>query len=64
MKRPKKTYLVNEENIDMIDYNEPQQDLFRGESITEAANKALDFEEFKKLQEDAIKYYKRFNEKN
>ena len=64
MKRPKKTYLVNEEDIDTIDYNEPQQDLFRGESITGAANKALDFEEFKKQQEDAIKYYKRFNEKN
>ena len=56
--------MVNEEDIDTIDYNEPQEDLFRGESITEAANKALDFEEFKKQQEDAIEYYKRFNEKN
>ena len=43
MKRPKKTYLVNEENIDTIDYNEPQEDLFAGESIINAANKVIDF---------------------
>ena len=35
MKRPKKTYLVNEEDLDTIDYNEPQEDFFRGESILE-----------------------------
>ena len=29
MKRPKKTYFVNEEDIDTIDYNEPQEDLFQ-----------------------------------
>ena len=46
MKRPKKTYFVNEEDIDTIDYNEPQEDLFQGESIIEAANKGLHFEEF------------------
>ena len=46
MKRPKKTYLVNEEDLDTIEYNEPQEDLFRGESIAEAANKVLDFEKF------------------
>ena len=46
MKRPKKTYFVNEEDIDTIDYNEPQEDLFQGESIIQAANKALHFEEF------------------
>ena len=32
----------------------PQEDLFKRESILEAANKVLDFEEFKKQQEDAI----------
>ena len=48
MKRPKKTYLANEEDLDSIEYNEPQEDLFRGESIVEAANKVLDFEKFKK----------------
>ena len=46
MKRPKKTYFVNEEDIDTIDYNEPQEDLFQGESIIEAPNKELHFEEF------------------
>ena len=35
-------------------YDDPEEDLFRGESILEAANKVLDFEEFKKQQEDAI----------
>ena len=43
MKRPKKTYLVNEEDIDTIDYNEPQEDLFAGESIINTANKVIDF---------------------
>ena len=28
MKRPKKTYFVNEEDLGTIDYNEPQEDLF------------------------------------
>ena len=51
MKRPKKTYLLNEEDLDSIEYNEPQEDLFRGESIVEAANKVLDFEKFKKDQQ-------------
>ena len=37
MKRPKKTYLVNEEDIKTVDYNEPQEDLFAGESILNAA---------------------------
>ena len=65
LKKPKKTFLVNEEDLETIAYDEPkEEDLFRGKSILEAANKALDFEEFKKQQEDAIKYYKRFNEKN
>ena len=34
--------------------DEPQEDLFKRESTLEAANKVLDFEEFKKQQEDAI----------
>ena len=51
MKRPKKTYLANEEDLDSIECNEPQEDLFRGESIVEAANKVLDFEKFKKDQQ-------------
>ena len=51
MKRARKTYLVNEEDLEMTDYNEPQEDLFCGESIVEAANKELDFKAFKKDQE-------------
>ena len=41
MKRPKKTYLVNEEGIETIDYNETQEDLLQRESIVIAANNAL-----------------------
>ena len=62
MKRPKKTYLVDEKNIETIAYaDKPEEDLFKGESILEAANKVLDFEEFKRQQEEAIK---NFNENN
>ena len=56
MKKSKKTYLVNEEDVGTIDYNEMQDDLFKGESIIEAANKVFDFEEFKRQQADALKY--------
>ena len=61
MKRPKKTYLVSEEDIETIDYNEPQEDLFAGESILNAANKVLDFEQFKKEQERELKKVKKGN---
>ena len=48
-------FLVNGEALKTIVYDEPEEeDLFRGESILEAANKVLDFGEFKKQQEDAI----------
>ena len=54
-KKKKKTYLVNEEDLGTIQYDdEPQGDLFKGESLLEAANKVLDFDEFKKQQESAI----------
>ena len=43
MKRPKKTNLVNEKDLETIDYNEPEEDLFKGESIIEAANNVFDF---------------------
>ena len=61
MKRPKKTYLVSEEDIETIDYNEPQEDLFAGESILNAANKVLDFEQFNKEQERELKKVKKGN---
>ena len=54
MKRPKKTYLVDEEDIETLDYDEPVEDLFKGESILEAVNKVFDFEKFKKEQAEAI----------
>ena len=55
MKRPKKTYLVNKEDIKIIDYTEPQEDLFEDESIVNAANKVLDFKQFKTEQEKELK---------
>ena len=55
MKRPKKTYLVNEEDIETIDYTKPQEDLFEDESIVNVVNKVLDFKQFKKEQEKELK---------
>ena len=55
LKKPKKTYLVNEEDLETIRYgDEPQEDLFKGESVLKAANKVLDFDEFKKQEESDI----------
>ena len=34
MKRSEKTYLVNEEDIETIDYSEPQEDLLAGEKVS------------------------------
>ena len=31
MKKLNRTYLVNEQDIDTIDYDEPQEDLFAGD---------------------------------
>ena len=59
MKRPKKTYLVNEEDIKTIDYTEPKEDLFAGESIVDAANKVLNFKQLKKEQEKQLKQGKK-----
>ena len=58
MKKPKKTFLVNEEDLATIDYTEPQEDLFAGESIINAANKVIDFEQFKKQQEKILQISK------
>ena len=55
MKIPKKTYLIDEEDVETIDYNEPQEDLFESESIVKAANKVLDYEAFKRDQEKLLK---------
>ena len=64
MKRVRKTYLVNEEDLETTDYNKPPEDLFRRESIVEAANKELDFKAFKKDQANALKEMKKKNSKS
>ena len=51
--------MVNEEDLETLDYNEPQKDLFPGESIVEAANKVLDFEALKKDQANGLKKWKK-----
>ena len=65
MKRPKKTYLVNEEGIETIDYNEPQEDLLQRESIVIAANNALkeDRENAKKSKKSAAITGKKISKK-
>ena len=55
MKIPKKMSLVNEEDVETIDYNEPQQDLFEGQNIVKAADKVPDYEAFKRDQEKLLK---------
>ena len=55
MKIPKKSYLIDEKDVETIDYNEPQEDLFESESIVKAANKVLDYEAFKRDQEKLFK---------
>ena len=57
LKKPKKTYLVYEEDLETINYDEPQEDLFEGESTLAAANKVLDFDEFKQEQERKLQQY-------
>ena len=42
--------MVDEKDLETIDYNEPQEDLFKGESIINAVNKVFDFQKFKKDQ--------------
>ena len=55
LKKPKKTYLVEEKDVETIDYTEPQEDIFAGESILNAANKVLNLKQFKKEQEKLLK---------
>ena len=57
LKKPKKTYLVNKEDLETINYNEPQEDLFEGESRLAAANTVLNFDEFKREQERKLQQY-------
>ena len=48
LKKPKHTYLVDEQNIKTIDYNfTDEEDLYADESIVNAANKVFDYNKFK-----------------
>ena len=65
LKKPKKTFLLNEEDLETIAYDEPkEEDLFRGKkAYSKPQIKRQTLKNLKKQQEDAVKYYKRFNEK-
>ena len=54
-KIPKKIYLIDEKDVERIDYNKPQEDLFESESIVKAANKVVDYEAFKRDKEKLLK---------
>ena len=53
----KRTFLVNEEVLETIDYNKPthKENLIEEESILAAANKGFNFNKFKKEQAEALK---------
>ena len=53
----KKTFLVDREDLETIDYNEPthEENLIEKESILAAANKVFDFGKFKKEQAETLK---------
>ena len=49
--------MVNEEDLETINYDEPKENLLEGESILAAANKVLDFDEFKREKERKLQQY-------
>ena len=55
----KKTFLVDEEDLEATDYNEPEneENLIEKESLLTAANKVFDFGIFKKEQAEVLKNY-------
>ena len=57
LKKPKKTDLVNEEDLETIAYDEPQEDLFKNESTLNVANKVFDFNKLKNEQNELINKY-------
>ena len=50
MKRPKKTYLVNEKDLEAIDYNELQENLFKDDSIINLVIKFLTLKNLQKIK--------------
>ena len=55
----KKTFLVNKEDLETIDYNKPtrEENLIEEESILATANKVFDFNKFKKSRQRCQKNY-------
>ena len=49
--------MVNENYLETIAYDETQEDLFKNESILNAANKVFDFNKFQKEQNELINKY-------
>ena len=50
--------MVNEEDLDLVMYDKPQQDLFERESVLAAANKVFDFKKFQQNQKQRLENYK------
>ena len=48
----------NAKDLETVMYNEPQQDLFEGESVLAAANKVFDFKKFQQNQSQKPENYK------
>ena len=46
--------MLDEKDLEAIDYDENQEDLFKGESIINAVNKVFDFEKFLKDQAKGV----------
>ena len=50
-----KIFFVTEEDLETIDYNEqPNENIYEGESVLAAVSKVLDFDKFKKEQAEAL----------
>ena len=59
LKRPPPTFLVNEADLERIQYNdESSEDTFANESILAAANKVFNLDKYKKPQAAAIDEFK------
>ena len=61
LKRPPPTFLVNEADLERIQYNdESSEDTFANESILAAANKVFNLDKYKKPQAAAIDEFKQY----
>ena len=65
LKKPPPTFLVDEADLETIQYNdEANEDIFANESILTAANKVLDFDKYKKEQASAQDRYNKLKAEN